>query len=128
MVNPRVRRWVGLAAGLAALGVWPAARAGGSSLSPQGALEAMPAPAGDAAEARLRYDGRVDRAVESLRGEALARVGGAARELGRQEPFDRDQGSIRAAAFRVSADEATALLAMERLRTAEPVERARPIE
>jgi hypothetical protein len=122
----RVARLLFGTVALAALMLGSPARAG--QVSPGALLEAMPAPALSSDETRLRYLGGVDRAMESVHRASRESLAQAVHELGRGEPFDKDAGSLRAAAHRLTAPEANALLEMERLRTAEPVDLARPIE
>ena len=100
----------------------------GPALSPREALWALPSPPAKVDEARARWAGGVDRAVEPVREGARTRLAEARRELGRQEPFDRNPEDRRAAAGRLAPGEVSALLALEQAHAAEPVELSRNIE
>ncbi|HEY3451063.1 MAG TPA: hypothetical protein VGK67_32195 [Myxococcales bacterium] len=97
-------------------------------LSPRQALSALPRPPSKADEARSRWSGGVDRAVQPIRQGAQIQLAAAQRELGGQRAFDRDPEQRRAAAARLDPGEVTALLALEQAHTAQPVELSRNIE
>ena len=115
----RAARWVAV---MATTLLAPAqALAGEGALSPLSALDALPWPS----DPEVSQPGLALQRVRRLAEDELAR---AQAELGRQAPFDRDDSSRQAVAYRLSGDEAAALLAMEVARSREPFDLARPIQ
>jgi hypothetical protein len=106
-----------MVAATVALLACPAAWAGERTGSPRAALEAL--PWSDAT--------RLERTPQLVRQIALEQLARSRRELVREQPFDHDIDARRAAAHRLSGDEAAALLAMFEARSSDPVDLARPI-
>lgn len=97
--------------------------------SPRRVAETVPLPPQKVDEAVARWaEGSGDRAVVGVRQAAQARLGEAARELGRQDPFDWDEGSRRAAANRLAPAETSAALALAQERDTDSVKLARSLE
>ncbi len=96
--------------------------------SPRRVAETVPLPPQKVDEAVARWAEGSDRAVAGVRHAAQVRLGEAARELGRQDPFDWDEGSRRAAANRLAPAETSAALALAQERDTDSVQLARSVE